>query len=176
MSTTCIARPLIYVDVSLHSNKKKQKSNSACVSWMLLLLLLLLSALKDAVSVSQSGCQSKPSVGSVALCGLIRRGHEWHWNVASSSLSCAGPMCFLATQTLHIITCSSLQMKYPKLKFAGATQKRVTIVEIQLWGFEHETPAWCCRSCRQCKFIKSQMRRMKLTSSAKHRWCALCWR
>lgn len=84
LSDRCIARPLIYVDVSLHSNKKPEKYQHLCVCWMFL---------KDAVSPSFS-CQSQACVGGL-LCGS----RSW---VASKHLKLlvfmCGPICFLATK------------------------------------------------------------------------------
>lgn len=87
--STCIARPLIYVDVSLHSNKK-EKSWAACVS---------------------VECCSRPpaaSHGQRGRCCFVRL-HPARRRVALKHLQLAAlvcrPRCSLATQTLHIITC-----------------------------------------------------------------------
>lgn len=58
----CIARPLISVDVSLHSNKKEK--SKTCVFECCFQGLLL-----------SSCCQSQAGVGSVALCRRVALKH-----------------------------------------------------------------------------------------------------
>ncbi len=89
LSSTCIARPLIYVGVSLHSNKKQKSSAVVC---------LLNAAQGHQVAVNQ-----RPAWEAL-LCVVPLK------HLQLLAFMCR-PACFLATQTLHMITCSWLQMK-----------------------------------------------------------------
>lgn len=106
LSSTCIARPLIYVDVSLHSNKK-QKSTGACVS------VECCCCSRRSRTPSLSVATRLPIKGRRRRCCFVQL-HPARRRVALKhrpllAFMCR-PICSLATQTLHIITCSSLQM------------------------------------------------------------------
>lgn len=77
-SDRCVAGPLIYVDVSLHSNKKNPENyQSSCL-----------------LNVSQG---RRLSIMQLPIAGLRGRpfcaapGAEWHWSISSSSFLCVGP-------------------------------------------------------------------------------------
>lgn len=96
----CMTRPLIYVDVSLHSNKKRELVVLVCVEWG----LCFYGSRTVRQSLEALGCQSKASVGGVALCYFIQWERVALKDCQILSFMCR-PICFLATQTLHIITC-----------------------------------------------------------------------
>lgn len=79
LSDQCIARPLIYVDVSLHSNKKKnQKSKSTCLS---------VECFSRIPSLHHAAANRRPAW----VAFYVAPGAEWHWSVSSSSFLCVGP-------------------------------------------------------------------------------------
>lgn len=112
LSDRCIAGPLIYVDVSLHSNKKAEKYQRLCVCWMFL---------KDAVFPSCS-CQSQACVGGL-LCGSRSWVALKHLELLGFFFFMCGPICFLATKH-RAITCRSPQM-LSRHKFEETRKKKV---------------------------------------------------
>lgn len=98
MSDQCIARPLIYVDVSLHSNKKKTRKVKALVCLL---------------NVSQG---YRLSIMQLPIAGL--RGWPFMWLQELSGIEASrAPRfyvwahLFLSNKTpLHVITCRSPQM------------------------------------------------------------------
>lgn len=99
LSSTCTARPLIYVDVSLHSNKK-EKSSGACVS------VECRCRFQSSRTPSLRWAANQEPAWEVLLCAR-RRVALKHLHLLA--VMC-GPICFLATQTLHVITCGPPQI------------------------------------------------------------------